>query len=46
MEFGATREMFLTPCRSFIGCNGGYELTGDWGRVAIKGEAVDVIVEY
>ncbi|PFG72278.1 MULTISPECIES: hypothetical protein [Pseudomonas fluorescens group] len=22
---------------SFFGCEGGYELTGDWGRVAIKG---------
>ena len=30
---------------SFVGCDGGYELTGDWGRVAIKGQAVDVIIE-
>ena len=30
---------------SFVGCDDGYELTGDWGRVAIKGQAVDIIVE-
>ena len=30
---------------SFVSCDGGYELTSDWGRVAIKGQAVDVIVE-
>ncbi|WP_338514813.1 hypothetical protein VRC24_12195 [Pseudomonas poae] len=30
---------------SFVGCDGGYELTGDWGQVAIKGQAVDVIIE-
>lgn len=26
-------------------CDGGYELTGDWGRVIIKGQAVDLVVE-
>ncbi|MFJ4116650.1 hypothetical protein [Pseudomonas psychrophila] len=30
---------------SFVGCDSGYELAGDWGQVAIKGQAVDVIVE-
>ena len=30
---------------SFVGCDDGYELAGDWGRVAIKGQAVDIIVE-
>lgn len=30
----------------FVGCDGGYELAGDWGRVLIKGRAIEVIVEY
>ncbi|MGX0889702.1 hypothetical protein AB7M22_001710 [Pseudomonas sp. ADAK2 TE3594] len=30
---------------SFVESDGGYELTGDWGRVLIKGQAIDIIVE-
>ena len=30
---------------SFVCCGGGYKLAGDWGRVAIKGGGVNVIIE-
>ena len=30
---------------SFVSCGDGYELAGDWGRVFIRGRAIEVIVE-
>lgn len=41
----ASGELDYGNIDSFVDCEGGYKLTGDWGRVIIKGKAVDIIVE-
>ncbi|WP_074819942.1 MULTISPECIES: hypothetical protein [Pseudomonas syringae group] len=30
---------------SLISCDDGYEVTGDWGRVVIRGQDIEIIVE-
>lgn len=41
----ASGELDYGNIDSFIGCKEVYELIGDWGRVVVRGQSIEIVVE-